>query len=84
MQWCVGVLRNGERQQQCSTKPFGYRVPLKEIQGLGHSSGSDQPEAINGSHCSFWSIICGGQPIGGDQDHGYSTDMWEVGWSNTG
>ena len=84
VQWCVGVLRNGERQQQCSTKPFGYRVPPKEIQGSGHSSGSDQPEATNGSHCNFWSVICGGQPIGGDQDHGHSTEVWEVGWSNPG
>ena len=23
-----------------------------------------------------------GQPIGGDQDHGHSTEMWELGWSN--
>ena len=37
VQWCVGVVRNGERLQQCSTKPFVYRVPLKEIQGSGHS-----------------------------------------------
>ena len=50
VQWCVGVVRNGERLQQCSIKPFVYRVPPKEIQGLGHSFGSDQLEAINGSH----------------------------------
>ena len=44
VQWCVGVMRNRERLQQCSTKPFVYRVPLKEIQGLGHASRNDQPE----------------------------------------
>ena len=38
---CVGVMRNGERLQKCSTKPFVYRVPLKKIQGLGHSSKND-------------------------------------------
>ena len=53
MQWCVGVMRNGERLQQCSTKPFVYRVPPKEIQVLGHSFGSDQPEAMNGSRRGF-------------------------------
>ena len=25
-----------------------------------------------------------GQPIGGDQDHGHSTEVWELGWSNPG
>ena len=25
-----------------------------------------------------------GQPIGGDQDHGHSMEMWELGWSNPG
>ena len=53
VQWCVGVMRNGERLQQCSTKPFVYRVPPKEIQGSGHSFGKDQPEATNGSHRGF-------------------------------
>ena len=53
MQWCVGVMKNGERQHQCCTKPSLYRVPPKEIQGLGHSFGSDQPEATNGSHRGF-------------------------------
>ena len=56
MQWCVGVMRNGERLQQCSTKPFVYRVPPKEIQGSGHSSGSDPPEVTNGSHRGFWLV----------------------------
>ena len=53
VQWCVGVVRNGERLQQCSTKPFVYRVPPKEIQGSGHSSGSDPPEIMNGSRRGF-------------------------------
>ena len=25
-----------------------------------------------------------GQPIGGDQDHGHSMKVWELGWSNPG
>ena len=53
VQRCVGVMRNGERLQHCNTKPFVYRVPLKEIRGLGHSSGSDQREAMNGSRRGF-------------------------------
>ena len=28
--------------------------------------------------------LADGQPIGGDQDHGHSTEMWELGWSNPG
>ena len=84
MQGCLGVMRNRERLQQCSTRPFGYRVPPKEIQGSGHSSGSDQPKAMNGSHRGFWPVFSDGQPIGGDKDHGYSTEMWELGWSNPG
>ena len=53
VQWCVGVMRNEERLQQCSTKPFVYRVPPKEIQGSGHSSGSDPLEVMNGSRRGF-------------------------------
>ena len=53
VQWCVGVMRNGERLQQCSTKPFVYRVPPKEIQGSAHSFRSDQPKATNGSRTGF-------------------------------
>ena len=60
VQCCVGVMRNGARLQQCSTKPFVYRVPLKEIQGSRHSSRSDQPKAMNGSHCEFWPMLKGG------------------------
>ena len=77
-------MRNGERLQECSTKPFMHSVPPKEIQGLGHSSRSDQPEATNKSHIGFWSVFGNGQPIGGDQDHGHSTKVWELGWSNPG
>ena len=36
--------------------PLVYRVPLKEIQGSGHSSGSDPPEVMNGSHRGFWLV----------------------------
>ena len=25
-----------------------------------------------------------GQPIGGDQDHGHNTEIWELGWFNPG
>ena len=84
VQWCVGVIRNGEILQQCNTKPFVYRVPPKEIQGSRHSSGSDQPEVMNGSHRGVWPVFSDGQPIGGVQDHGHSTEMWELGWSNPG
>ena len=59
VQWCVGVMRNGERYHRCSTKPSGYRVPPKEIQGSWHSFGSDPPEAMNGSHCEVWPVLCG-------------------------
>ena len=82
MQWCVGVMRNKERLQQCNTKPFMYRVPPKEIQGLWHSSGSGQPKATNGSHRGFWHVFGDGQPNGGDQDHGHSTEEWELGRSD--
>ena len=59
-----------------------YRVPLKEIQGSGHSFGSDQPEVTNRSHIGFWPIFGDGQPNRDDQDHGHSTEVWELGWSN--
>ena len=29
VRWRVGVMRDGERLQQCSTKSFMYRVPQK-------------------------------------------------------
>ena len=57
VQCCVGVMRNGERLHQCSTKPFVSRVPPKEIQSSGHSSGSDPLEATNGSHRGFWPVL---------------------------
>ena len=56
VQWCVGVVRNGERLQQCSTKPRVYRVPSREIQGSGHSFGSDPPRVTNGSQRGFWLV----------------------------
>ena len=30
----------------------------------------------------FGLFCVGGQPIGGDQNHGHSTKEWELGWSN--
>ena len=57
------------------------RVPLKEIQVSGHSSRNEQPETMKGSH-RFWPIFSDGQLIKGDQDHGRSTEVWELGWSN--
>ena len=84
VQWCVGVMRNGERLQQCSTKPFVYRVPPKEIPGLGHSFGSDPPEATDGSHIGFGlpSLMDSHSEV--TKDHGCSTEEWELGWSNPG
>ena len=58
------------------------RISLREMQGSGHSSGSDQPEAMNGSHRGFWPVFGDGQTIKGDKDHGHSTKVWELGWSN--
>ena len=83
VQWCVGVMRYRERLQQCSTKPFVYRVPPNEIQGLGHSSGSDQPKLRTGLTEDLASLT-DGQPNGGDRDHGHGMEMWELGWSNLG
>ena len=82
VQWCVDVMRNVERLPRCSTKSLMCRVPPKEIQGLWHSFGSDQPEATNGFHRGFWSVFCIGQPNSGDQDHGHSTKKWELGRSD--
>ena len=48
-----GCYENGERLQQCNTEPFIHRFLLKEIQDLGHSSGSIQLESMNGSHSAF-------------------------------
>ena len=84
VQWCAGAMRKGERLQQCNAKPFVYRVPPKEIQGSWHSSRSDPPEVTNGSHRGFWPVFVDEQPNGGDQDHGHSTEIWELGWSNPG
>ena len=61
-----------------------HRVPLREIQVSGHSSRSDPPKVTKGSHRGCWAVFSDGQPIGGDQDHGHSTEMWELGWSNPG
>ena len=61
-----------------------YKVPPKEIQGSRHSSGIDPQEVTNGSHRGFWPILCDGQQNTGDQDHGHSTKMWELRWSNPG
>ena len=84
MQWCVGVMQNGEGLQQYNTKPFMYRVPPKENQGSWHSSGSDPPEVMNGSHRGFWPILCDREPIRYDQHHGHSMEVWELRWSNPG
>ena len=75
-------MRNGEVLPQSSSKPLMCRVPPKEIQGSWHTSGSDQPKATNGSHRGFWSVFCVWQPSRGDQDHGHSTEEWELGWSD--
>ena len=61
-----------------------HRVPPKEIQGLWHSPGNDPPEATNGSHIGFWLVLCNGQPNRGDEDHGHSMEVGELGWSNPG
>ena len=71
---CVGVMGNGERLQQCSTKPLVYRVPPKEIQGSWHS--------WDGSHSGFGLSQCLTANLGGDQEYGHSTEMWGLGWSN--
>ena len=61
---------NGERLQQCSTKPLVYRVPPKEIQGHG-------TDLIEDLACHF-----DRQPIKGDQEYGHSTEVWGLGWSD--
>ena len=79
MQMSVDAMRNVERLPPCSIKSLICRVPLKEIQGLWHSSRSDQPEATNGFHRGFWSIFHIRQLNRGDQDHGHNTEKWELG-----
>ena len=47
-----------------------YRVPPKEIQRHG-------TDLIVDLVCH-----CDGQPIGGDQVYGHSTEVWGLGWSD--